>query len=131
MGIYTDNSQVMNTVQTIPTKLNDIVSSIIGKASELLNAPTAEQIQRIDWSSITAILGTISIILILTIVFLISLYILKSVGLYVMAKKEGKNFAWLAFVPFVTVNSGLVQGLFTFYKITLLELDIRVYRRKC
>ncbi|MBQ8042538.1 MAG: hypothetical protein IJ272_00095 [Clostridia bacterium] len=100
MGIYTDNSQVMNTVQTIPTKLNDIVSSIIGKASELLNAPTAEQIQRIDWSSITAILGTISIILILTIVFLISLYILKSVGLYVMAKKEGKNFAWLAFVPF-------------------------------
>jgi len=73
MGIYTDNSQMMQTAQKIPTKLNEIVSSIISKASELLNAPTAEQIGKIDWSSITAILGTISIILILTVVFLISI----------------------------------------------------------
>lgn len=100
MGIYTDNSQMVQTAQKIPTKLNELVSTIISKASELLNAPTAEQIGKIDWSSITAILGTISIILILTVVFLVVLYLLKSIGLYTMAKKEGKDFAWLAFVPF-------------------------------
>ena len=100
MGIYTDNSQMMNSVQKIPTKLNEVVSSIISKVSDILNAPTAEEIQKIDWSSISAILGTVSMILILTVIFLISLYLLKSIGLYVMSKKEGKDFAWLAFVPF-------------------------------
>ena len=100
MGIYTDNSQTMEVIQKIPTKLNELVSTIITKISEFLNAPSAEQISKIDWSSIAAILGTISIVLILTIVFSITLYLLKSIGLYVMAKKEGKDFAWLAFVPF-------------------------------
>lgn len=100
MGIYTDNSQAMNTMKTIPTKLNEIVSTVVDKISELLNTPTAQEIQKIDWSSITAILGTISIVLILTVIFLISLYLLKSIGLYTMSKKEGKDFAWLAFVPF-------------------------------
>lgn len=100
MHIYTDNSQTINTIQKIPTKLNELVSSIISKISDLLNAPTAEQIQQINWSSITAILGTISLILILTVISLIALYLLKSVGLYVMSKKEDKEFAWLAFVPF-------------------------------
>lgn len=100
MGIYTDNSQMMNVATKIPTKLNEIVSSIISKIGEMLNVPTAGEIQQIDWSSITAILGTISIVLILTIVFLISLYLLKAIGLYTMSKKEEKDFAWLAFVPF-------------------------------
>ena len=101
MGIYTEsNLQMMQSVNKIPTKLNELVSTIISKASELLNAPTSEQIGKIDWSSITAILGTISIILILTVIFLIALYLLKSIGLYTMAKKEGKSLAWLAFVPF-------------------------------
>ena len=80
MGIYTDNSQTMEAVQKIPTKLNELVSSIISKVSELLNAPTAEQIGRIDWSSITAILGTISIILILAVIFMVALYLLKSLN---------------------------------------------------
>lgn len=111
MEIYTDNSQTMETVKTIPTKLNELVSSIISKISEFLNAPTAEQIQQIDWSSITAILGTISIILIVTVIFLITLYLLKSFGLYTMAKREGKDFAWLAFVPFGCLFTyGLITG---------------------
>lgn len=100
MQIYTDKSQIMNSVQKIPTKLNEIVSTIMDKGAEILNTPSAEQIQKIDWSSITAILGTISLILIVTVIFLITLYLIKSIGLYVMAKKEGKDFAWLAFVPF-------------------------------
>ena len=111
MQIYTDNSQMMNSVQKIPTQLNELISSIMSKASELLNAPTSEEIQRIDWSSITAILSTISIILILTVVFLVTIYILKSVGLYTMAKKQGKDFAWLAFVPFGCLFTyGLITG---------------------
>lgn len=110
MGIYTDNSQVMNSVQKIPTKLNELISTIVSKTAEMLNAPSAEQIQRIDWSNIAAILSTISIILILSVIFLISLYIIKSVGLYTMAKKQGKEFAWLSFVPFGCL---LVYGLIT------------------
>lgn len=100
MGVYTDNSQMVETVKTIPTKLNDLVSSIITKIAEFLNAPSAEQMMQIDWSNITAILGTISIILILAIITGVTLYLIKSIGLYTMAKKEGKDFAWLAFVPF-------------------------------
>lgn len=120
MGIYTDNSQVMNSVQKIPTKLNELVSTIITKVSELLNTPTAEQIQKIDWSSITAILGTISIILILAIIFLISLYIIKSIGLYTMAKKNGSDFAWLAFVPFGCLFTyGFITGKTKIYGIEI------------
>lgn len=125
MGIYTDNSQVMNTVQKIPTKLNELVSTIVTKVAELLNAPSAEQIQKIDWSNISAILGTISIILILSVAFLVSLYIIKSVGLYTMAKKQGKEFAWLAFVPFGCLFTyGLITGRTKIYGI---EIDHAEY----
>ena len=120
MQIYTDNSQVVNTVQKIPTKLNEIVSSAMQKGGEILNAPTMQQLRQIDWSDISAILGTISIILILSIVFLISLYILKSVGLYTMAKREGKDFAWISFVPFGCLFSyGLITG-----KTKLFEIEV-------
>ena len=75
------------------------------------STPTSEEIKNIDWTNITTILGTISIILIITIVFLISLYLLKSIGLYTMAKKESKNFAWIAFIPFGCLFSyGLITG---------------------
>ena len=120
MGIYTDNSPVMNSVQKIPTKLNELVSTIISKISELLNAPNANDIQKIDWSSITAILGTISIILILTIICLVALYLIKSIGLYVMAKKEGHDFAWLAFVPFGCLFAyGFITGKTKIYGIEI------------
>ena len=111
MGIYTDHSQASSSFQKIPTKLNELISSIMNKASEILNMPTTEQIQKIDWSNIATILGTISLLLILAIIFLITLYILKSIGLYVMAKKEGKDFAWLSFVPFGCLFSfGFITG---------------------
>ena len=99
ISLYTDNSMT-NTVTKIPTKLNEFASSIVSGMRDLLNAPSSEQVARIDWSSITNILGTISIILILAIVSIIAMYILRAIGLYVMAKKEGSDYAWLAFVPF-------------------------------
>ena len=98
-SMYTDMSKE-NAMTKIPTKLNELVSMIMDKTGELLNAPTMNEIQQIDWSNIAAILGTISLFLILAIIFVIGLYIIKSVGLYTMAKKEGADFAWLAFVPF-------------------------------
>lgn len=111
MKIYTDNSQVVNEVQKIPTKLNEIISMIVEKVSDILNAPTMQQVGKIDWSDISEILGTISIILIITMISLIALYILKSVGLYTMAKKSGRNFAWIAFIPFGCLFSyGLISG---------------------
>lgn len=120
MGIYTDNSQVVDTVQKIPTKLNELVSTIVSKSSELLNAPNSAEIQKIDWSSISAILGTISIILILAIIFLVALYLIKSIGLYVMAKKEGSDFAWLAFIPFGCLFTyGFITGKTKIYGIEI------------
>lgn len=118
MGIYTDNSQIMHTVKTIPTKMNDFISTIMNKISELLNVPSSEQLMNIDWSSITAILGTISLILIFAIVAAITLYLIKSIGLYTMAKREGKDFAWLAFVPFGCLFTyGLITGKTKIYGI--------------
>lgn len=125
MGIYTDNSQAMESVQKIPTKLNELVSTIVSKAAELLNAPSAEQMQKIDWSSITAILSTISIILILAIIFLVTLYLIKSIGLYTMVKRQNKHFAWLAFVPFGCLFTyGLITGKTKIYGI---EIDYPEY----
>ena len=110
LSIYTDNT-IKETVSEIPTRLNEFISMIIDKVKTLLNTPTAEQIQNIDWSDIGAILGTISMVLIFADVFLIALYLIKSVGLYTMAKKEGKEFAWLAFVPFGCLFTyGLITG---------------------
>lgn len=119
MGIYTDNtSKMVQNVKTIPTKLNDLLSSIMDKISELLNVPNSEQIMQIDWSSITAILGTISIILILAIIFAVTLYLIKSIGLYTMVKKQGKDFAWLAFVPFGCLFTyGFITGKTKIYGI--------------
>lgn len=125
MGIYTDNTQIMNSVQKMPTKLNELVSLIISKASDLLNAPNSEEIQKIDWSSISAILGTISIILIISVVFLVTLYLIKSIGLYVMSKKSGAEFAWLAFVPFGCLFTyGFITGKTKIYGI---EIDYPQY----
>lgn len=110
ISLYTDNS-IKETVTKIPTKLNEIITMIINKMSEMLNAPTSEQIQNIDWSNISAILGTISLVLIGTILFVIALYLLRAIGLYTMAKKEGSDFAWLAFIPFgCFFTYGLITG---------------------
>lgn len=92
--------QLTNNITKIPTKLNELISLLVQKILELLNAPSSEQIMKIDWTDISAILGTISIILILTIVSVIALYLLRAIGLYTMSKKEGASFSWLAFVPF-------------------------------
>lgn len=97
---YIDNSNTKDTITKIPTKLNEIIQSIINKVSDILNVPNAENISNIDWSSISSIIGTISIILILIVAIIITLYLLRAIALYQMAKKENKDFAWLAFVPF-------------------------------
>lgn len=87
-------------ITKIPTKLNEVATMIIDKMKILLNAPSSKEIMNIDWSDIGMILGTISIILILAIISIVALYLLRAIGLYIMSKKEGKDFAWLAFVPF-------------------------------
>lgn len=108
---YIDNSNTKDTITKIPTKLNEIIQSIINKVSDALNVPNAENISNIDWSSISSIIGTISIILILIVAIIITLYLLRAIALYQMAKKENKDFAWLAFVPFGCFFSyGIVLG---------------------
>ena len=81
--LYTDNT-VKENVAKIPTKLNDMAISLVDKMKELLIA---------------------------AIVLIISLYLLRAVGLYVMSKKEGHSFSWLAFVPFGCFFSyGFITG---------------------
>ena len=99
LTIYTDNT-LNNTISKVPTKLNEMGNMLIDKMKDVFNAPTQEQINNLDWSNISNVLKTISIFLILAIILIITLYILRAVGLYVMAKKEGSSFAWLAFIPF-------------------------------
>lgn len=108
---YIDNSKTNEIITKIPTKLNEIIQSIINKASDILNVPNAENISKIDWSSITSIIGTISILLILTIAILVTLYLLRAIALYQMAKRENKEFAWLSFVPFgCFLSYGIILG---------------------
>ena len=100
ISVYTDKSNVAETVTKIPTKINEFFDMLITKASELLNAPTSSEIMNIDWSNIASIIGTISIFLVLAIIFVITLYFLRSIGLYEMAKQKNIKYAWLAFIPF-------------------------------
>lgn len=96
---YIDNSQMQNTVTKIPTKLNELIKAFIDKAKEILNAPSNENLSKIDWSNINSIIQTISIFLIITLIILFILYLLRAISLYKMVKKENKEFAWISFVP--------------------------------
>lgn len=89
-----------NKVANIPTKLNELFNMFMDKSKEILNVPNSNQIANIDWSSIASIIGTISIFLVISIIVILVLYFLRAIALYTMAKEKGRNFAWLAFIPF-------------------------------
>jgi len=95
--VYTTTT---NKVASIPTKLNELFNMVMDKAKDILNVPNNNDIANIDWSNIASIIGTISIILILSIVVILVLYFLRAIALYKIAKESGRSFAWLAFIPF-------------------------------
>ena len=51
-------------------------------------------------TTLIGILMICAIILIVCAIFALLSYILKGVGMYTMAKRQGMDYAWLAFIPF-------------------------------
>ena len=89
-----------NTSSKVSLSLNNIVTKILTKIADILNIPDTETLKNINWENIQEAITTIGITLIIALVFLIIMYIFKSIGLYKILKKDGCNFAWLSFVPY-------------------------------
>ncbi|MBR6641315.1 MAG: hypothetical protein IKL08_03895 [Clostridia bacterium] len=94
------NTNILNETATIPIKLNQMFNRFMNWLNDVLNVPSSEQIMNIDWSSLTSIIGTISLILIFTTLAILVLYFIRSIGLYTLARDNNRSFAWLAFIPF-------------------------------
>lgn len=89
-----------NTSSKVSLSLNNIVTKILTKIADILNIPDTETLKNINWENIQEAITTIGITLIIALVFLIIMYIFKSIGLYKILKKDGCNLAWLSFVPY-------------------------------
>jgi hypothetical protein len=94
------NTNILNETSTIPIKLNQMFNGLMNWLNDVLNVPSSEQVMNINWSSLTSIIGTISLILIFTTIAILILYFIRSIGLYTLAKNNDRSFAWLAFIPF-------------------------------
>ena len=69
---------------------------------------------------VMGILSIYLIILLVCLVFYLVSYILKAVGVYTMAKRQGMDYPWLAFVPFArTYLQGELAGSITLKKKTV------------
>lgn len=75
----------------------------------------------IDYSSLEALIGGIiaiyMIVLVVGLIFALVKYILKGIGMYTIAKREERDYPWLAFVPFArTYLQGELSGNVTLKK---------------
>ena len=91
---------ILTETAAIPIKLNQMFNRIMNWLNDALNVPTNEQVMNINWSSLTSIVSTISLILIFTTLAILVLYFIRSIGLYTLARNNNRSFAWLAFIPF-------------------------------
>ena len=80
--------------------LNTVIDGAMDKGRELLEIPNMKEIQNLDWSGLLDIIQGIGLAILGVSIVCIVLYILKSVGLYKMAKSENDKTAFLAFVPY-------------------------------
>lgn len=51
-------------------------------------------------STLIGIMMILFIIMLVCAIFALLSYILKGIGMYTMAKRQGMDYAWLAFIPF-------------------------------
>lgn len=104
LAIYVEDiiEGVTNNMTTKETSfdLNSILTNLLAKLSNMLNLPSVETLKNTNWSDIKGALATIGTTFILIFFSCIVMYILKSIGLYKMLKKENSTFAWLSFVPY-------------------------------
>lgn len=104
LAIYVEDiiEGVTNNMTTSDTSfdLNSLIHNILAKISNMLNLPNAETLKNIDWSDLKGAFMVIGITVILIFFSCVVMYILKSIGLYKMSRKENTSFAWLSFVPY-------------------------------
>lgn len=111
-----------NTSSKVSLSLNNIVTKILTKIADVLNIPDTETLKNINWENIQEAITTIGITLIIALVFLIIMYIFKSIGLYKILKKDGCNLAWLSFVPYGCLYSiGKAVGKTKLYGIEIIN----------
>lgn len=111
-----------NTSSKVSLSLNNIVTKILTKIADILNIPDTETLKNINWENIQEAITTIGITLIIALVFLIIMYIFKSIGLYKILKKDGCNLAWLSFVPYGCLYSiGKAVGKTKLYGIEIIN----------
>lgn len=87
--------------------LSDLVKKAYLALQESLNLPSLESLKNIDWTDITSIITTIGITLIFIAFSALALWLIKSIGIYKMAKNKNDKFAFLAFIPY---GSSYVMG---------------------
>lgn len=80
--------------------LNTVIDGAMDKGKEMLEIPSMKEIQNLEWSGLVDILQGIGLAILGLSVICVVLYILKSIGLYKMAKNENDKTAFLAFVPY-------------------------------
>ena len=111
-----------NTSSKVSLSLNNIVTKILTKIADILNIPDTETLKNINWENIQEAITTIGLTLIIALVFLIIMYIFKSIGLYKILKKDGCNLAWLSFVPYGCLYSiGKAVGKKKLYGIEIIN----------
>lgn len=104
LAIYVEDivQEITNNMSTTETNfdLNSIASKMLAKIANMLNLPSIATLKNIDWSDLKGALTTIGIALIVILFSCIVMYILKSIGLYKILKKEHVSLAWISFVPY-------------------------------
>lgn len=103
LGIYVEEiieGVTSNMTSKSALDLNSLFNSMLAKIANMLNLPSVETLKNIDWSDIKGALTTVGITLIVIFFSCIVMYILKSIGLYTMLKKEKAALAWLSFIPY-------------------------------
>jgi len=89
-----------------------------------LNLPSKEQLSNIDWLDVTSILAKIGLALTLIVLACFVMWLLRAVGLYVMARNNKDELAWTAFVPFACLfTMGRIVGDTSIYEIKISKTE--------
>lgn len=100
--------------------LNSIFQKVIDKIVTFFNLPSNKQLQNVDWSNFESVLSIIGTTLVIFLILGIAMYLLKSIGLYQIMKKENIPNAWISFIPFgFTYAIGKIIGKTKLYNIEI------------
>jgi|GEM_PF-2494517 len=109
-----------NTAISETTTLEQIWTNI----KNYLNLPTSEQLSNINWMDVTGTLAKIGLVLISFAFVCFVMWLLRAIGLYVIARNNKDELAWTAFVPFACFfTTGRIVGDTTIYGIKISKTE--------